>query len=338
MLHLDIAYITDQQFAAQCGISLTSLLSNNSELDIDVYLLNGGINDLECGKFKQICPQIHLIDIHNFLEKSSAFQNASGFQPIVYARLLLAEYLPENIDTVLYLDSDTIIDGSLENLAKIRLKKSQYVAAVPEVYMPLRTMHASIGFEKQDIYYNAGVLLVNLKQWRLERLGKYFIKYLQGRDQPLPFNDQDIINACCKGRFYTLDPTYNMNPNLPYFPVWFIKKHFQWFQVIQLEDHYTEMLHSPIIIHFMGDERPWIIGNYNYYKEKWDKYEKKSMWAGIYSKEKSKTYERMYHYLNIFTKFCPWFRVLFSNFIGINIHRWRKINSVKNVDDTYVNF
>lgn len=324
MLHLNIAYITDQQFAAQCGISLTSLLSNNSELNIDVYLLNGGINDLECAKFKQICPKIHVIDIRNFGERSSAFRDASGFQPIVYARLLLAEYLPENIDTVLYLDSDIIIDGSLDNLAKIRLTDNQYVAAVPEVYMPLRTMRASIGYEKQDIYYNAGVLLVNLKQWRLERLGEHFIGFLQEHNGSLPFNDQDIINACCKGHIYTLDPTYNMNPNLPFFPLWFVKRHFRWFQMIQLKDHYIEMLHSPIIIHFMGDERPWIIGNRNYYKEKWIKYEEKSMWANFYSEERSKMYELMYHYLNIFTKFCPWFRVLFSCFIGINIHRWRK--------------
>ncbi|MDS8186427.1 glycosyltransferase, partial [Streptococcus pneumoniae] len=71
---------------------------------------------------------------------------------ITYARYFIPEYVPE--DKVLYLDSDLIVNTSLEKLFSICLEEKS-LAAVKDT---------------DGITFNAGVLLINNEKWRQEKL------------------------------------------------------------------------------------------------------------------------------------------------------------------------
>lgn len=321
---MHIVYASNNDYAKFLGISMLSLFDNNRDLDeIIVYILSQGIDNQNVKKLCAIAKKYHrvvqFIDISEFKKFIPFDFDVSGYHPIVLSRLFLCRYLPDTVERVLYLDCDIIINDSLRELDMLALGQS-YLAAVPELYMPT-DKKVLIGLGKKETYYNAGVLLINLALWRSMNLETVFINYYQDMQGKLLYNDQDIINHCCKDRILTLNQTYNLSTNLPFFPRFFVKKLQPEYET-QSADIYKRILKKPAIIHYAGDERPWIAGNYNKYRRQFEFYLKKSPWKNEDLIEGQKLYMLCYHTLNVITRICPWFRIGFSKLIGINKYKW----------------
>lgn len=67
----------------------------------------------------------------------------------------------------------------------------------------------AIGMDENDRYINSGVLLINLKQWRAERIEEKIIKMIQAHNGFVLHHDQGIINGVCKGKIKILPPKFN---------------------------------------------------------------------------------------------------------------------------------
>ena len=321
---MNILYASNDGYAPFLGISLFSLLINNKDAgDINIYVLSNNISNdkrmhLEkmVGEFER---NIFFIDISD-LEKKFGFQiNSNGYNITTFARLFLDDLLPCEVEKVLYLDSDIIICNTIKDFWNVDVEDC-LLAAVPEVYMP-HDKKAHIGLEKDDIYYNAGVLLINRKRWKKENLKDYFLKYYQEMGGSLLYNDQDIINHCCKNRIVSVHPKYNFEPNVYYFPYFYLKRiNRHYFAGSKKE--YKEMIKNPTTIHFLGDERPWVKGNKNPYSEFFYFYQKESGWDNYLEIDNRQLYMLCYHLLNIITRICPWLRTAVTNLIGINKFKW----------------
>jgi lipopolysaccharide biosynthesis glycosyltransferase len=321
---MNVVYISDDAYAKYLGISMLSLLDHNQDMEeITVYVLEEKISEDNKAHLYKIARKyrrtIHFIDIMPFDKMISFTFDTSGYNPIVLSRLFLGIYLPNEIERILYLDCDVIINGSIKELETIPLEQN-LIAAVPELYMPPEKK-ALIGLRKEDTYYNAGVLLINLAMWRLEKIENIFMEYYRFMKGQLLYNDQDILNHCCKGRILTLSHTYNLSPNLFYFPRYFMKRLQPAYDSSSAKE-YAQILSSPAIIHYMGDERPWIAGNRNKYRRQYEYYFERSPWRGEPLIQGQKLYMFCYHNLNVITFICPWFRVLFTKLIGINKYKW----------------
>lgn len=321
---MNIVYASNDGYVPYLGISLTSLLENNRNLsDITIFILCNNIsvqNQLILSQLVQKYNRsISFIDISDF-ESSITFDfRTSGFNSTTLSRLFLTRYLPSDIDKVLYLDCDTIIADNLSELEELNLD-SYHVAAVPELYMP-PSKKLLIGHQKSETYYNAGVLLINLSLWRSLNLESIYMNYYRKMNGTLLYNDQDIINHCSKGKILCISHRYNLSPNLRYFPRYFIKK-LQPKYYCHSASEYKEVLKNPAIIHYMGDERPWIHGNKNAYRKYFYYYKALSPWKNQKSITGQEWYMFCYHCLNVITYISPWFRILFSNTIGINKYLW----------------
>lgn len=323
-MSMNIVYASNNDYAKYLGISMFSLLDHNQDLkEIIIYILSQEINDENKSKLSAIANRyrrkVEFIDVSQFKKMIPFHFNTSGFHPIVLSRLFLCRYLPADIENVLYLDCDIIVNGSIRELDELALGQ-YYIAAVPELYMPA-DKKALIDLNTDETYYNAGVLLINLGLWRTENLEVSFMDYYQRMNGQLLYNDQDIVNHCCKKRILTLNYTYNLSTNLPYFPYYFVKK-LQPAYNIRSSALHGEILDNPVIIHYMGDERPWIAGNFNKYRKQYEYYFKKSPWKDEPFLHGQRVYMFCYHMLNVITRICPWFRILFSKMIGINKFKW----------------
>ena len=324
----DVVYASDDRYAVQLGVSLISLCENNCEaIRIRCFIFDGGISSENADRLRKIAGQYKLeiifIDVRGFLEYLPPDYDSHGYNPIVFVRLLLAEYLPQETEAVLYLDCDTVVNGSLDSLIGYKeqlLEDHTLLAAVPELYMPPAVKARSIGFSGKETYYNAGVLLINLKKWRAEGLRERFLSYYEKNKSKLLYNDQDVINACCKGDILSLSPRYNISANFPYFPCYFRR-------IIQPAYKETcsesrDLIRHPVIIHYMGDERPWIHGNRNYYRADYERFKARTPWAEtplIYGRER---YMMLYHAMNVLTRLFPWGRLAVTNLIGIYKYKW----------------
>lgn len=321
---MNIIYASNDAYAQYLGISMLSLLENNQDIEeIIIYILDQNIKPENKNKFQKIIKQYNrelvYIDIAEF-EKLIPFDfDASGYNPITLSRLFLCSYLPDQIDRILYLDCDTIISGSIGELETISFD-GNYVAAVPELHMPVEKK-ALIGHAKDETYYNAGVLLVNMDLWRQDKIETEFVEYYRSMNGRLLYNDQDIINHCCKGKIKKLSHTYNLSTNLFYFHRFFVGKLQPAYDTASATA-YKDILKAPSIIHYMGDERPWIEGNYNKYRKYYYQYKAMSPWKEEPMIRGQRIYMLCYHALNIITFICPWFRIAFSRLIGINKYKW----------------
>jgi lipopolysaccharide biosynthesis glycosyltransferase len=94
-------------------------------------------------------------------------------------------------------------------------------------------------------YFNAGVLLIDLDQWRKLQVVETALQYLQ-RCPGSPYSDQDALNVACDGVWKKLDSRWNY---LAYD---------EKFDVSELAGE-----HKPGIVHFTTWNKPWRPGVYN---------------------------------------------------------------------------
>lgn len=110
-------------------------------------------------------------------------------------RLALPEILPEET-RALWLDVDTIVTGDIGDLFETDMRGCPVSAArEPPWSRPGR------------IYYNAGVLLMDLQLMREDGTAWRLIDRVNR--QKLDFGDQDALNDVCAGRICDLDPVWN---------------------------------------------------------------------------------------------------------------------------------
>jgi lipopolysaccharide biosynthesis glycosyltransferase len=72
----------------------------------------------------------------------------------------------------------------------------------------MRSHLASLGIDDAARYFNAGVLVVNLDQWRRERATDNLVRFVTSREA-LSWFDQDALNSVFAGRWKPLHPRWN---------------------------------------------------------------------------------------------------------------------------------
>jgi lipopolysaccharide biosynthesis glycosyltransferase len=206
---LHIVYASDESFAMQTGISMLSLLKNNKTLNICVYILANGISSKNKINFEEIAKgkaELHFIDVLEILNEKIKNQGltsyASSFAP--YSRLFVAESLPADVSKVFYLDGDTVVSGSLMELAQMDME--HYSCAMVKDTRSEK-YKKKIGLENSYEFYNSGVILINLDFWREHNTGDALLNDMLRF--PTEFPDNNALCRVLKGTIKTLPLNYN---------------------------------------------------------------------------------------------------------------------------------
>ena len=158
-----------------------------------------------------------------------------------YARLLMPSLIPQKIRRVLYIDTDTLILGTVADLWTTRLD-GMVLAAVLDglnAHGTVGVSAATLGMPAVTAYFNAGVLLVDLDQWRADGVTEKALRYLECNPAS-KFADQDALNVACDGRWKALAHRWNF------------------------QNHYSVNIgglpqaHQPAIAHFVTAAKPSI--------------------------------------------------------------------------------
>ena len=281
-MRMDIVACTDKWFVMPTGVMMQSVCMNNQETEIVFHVV---LDDNVTAKDRQ-----DLLDIvASYIEKSVVFYDVnkemqdrifpagrfrSDITKTTYYRLFLAELLPHEIDKVLYLDGDLIVRHSLLPLWNIDFGENA-VAAVNDCSSGLIDYYNRLKYPYDLGYFNAGVLLVNLKYWREHYVLRDFIAYMEKHAESIRCHDQDILNAvfCDKKVFVPLK--YNLQHS-------FLWKNNQEYDYWKYEREVLEARWDPTIVHYTND-KPW----YKYqrcphpFRSTWDKYQNQTKWRGM---------------------------------------------------------
>jgi lipopolysaccharide biosynthesis glycosyltransferase len=262
---MNIAYVCDKNYVNPFLISLGSLIKSNSVekiekvyifIDFDKTLIERRIkNILSKNKFEVIeFNKESLIEI----QKELILTIYCHISLAAYYRLFISDYLPKEVEKIIYLDCDTVILKELISLYEINIEDHLFGAILD---MPNST---TLFYKNQfqlndDRYFNSGVLLMNLQLIRSTEFLSNCILFIKNSFSKINFCDQDVINIVASGRIKELEYQFNYYTDLFKF----------------------KTLQEPAIIHYTGSVKPWnnkqyLITKQSYYFYYWDEFNKQT--------------------------------------------------------------
>jgi lipopolysaccharide biosynthesis glycosyltransferase len=239
-----LVFAADESYAMPLATALRSIAEAKRTQDpLHVYILYNIFRDSTRRRVINSVPSTALSInwIHVDLRRFEAYPTGSYISLTTFARLMIPELLPRNISRVLYLDADILVLNDLEELQKSKLNGAAVGAVLDRLDSRLKRGETLWTEDLPSVknYFNAGVLVIDLERWRVNRISERAFDYL--REYPRsPLSDQDALNVVCDGAWAQLDPRWN-----------FLNDH---------NSRITSMLQRPAIIHFAGPMKPWQIG------------------------------------------------------------------------------
>lgn len=284
---MNILYTCDNNFVWLMGISAISLFENNKHIkEIKVILLGEKISEKNKLHLNDIAQkynrEIEIIDVPKIDIPSSL--TTARWPLSAFTRLYAGSLLPSTIKKILYLDCDTVISGDIGEIENIDLG-SNVVLGVKDCIGGL--YKENIGLNKDDSYFNAGVLLIDLDKLRLIDINRKIEVFMKKYRNVICFADQDILNGILKGRIGVLEPQYNLMTLIATY---------EFKDVIKLRrptNYYSKnqfccALASPKIIHYTTNMlviRPWYANSDHPLKDEFIKYRNISPWKNFKFKD-----------------------------------------------------
>jgi lipopolysaccharide biosynthesis glycosyltransferase len=245
---LNFVFTIDERYLQHFTVTLTSLIENNQYIVLNVYLIHDFTDLSKLNNvlvfFEKYDINISLLSLNNSL--FDQYTISHHISKAVYFRLLMSDIIPDNVDSVIYLDSDIVITGSLKKLVDFDFK-NKYLYAVSDIASAEQSIIRlnEIGVPATK-YFNSGVMLINLKMWRDSDVSKNLILTAEKYRSKLQWWDQDVLNIYFYDKWEQLPYKYNANA---------INK--------RLDE-------IPLIIHYTSSSKPWqYLNNHPYKKYYW---------------------------------------------------------------------
>lgn len=248
MKHFNILYGVNNGFAQHAAVSIQSLISNNRDLHLHIVVAALNFSaDTEVRFMALQTPQASIKVVAFDQRKLAAMPEVPPYPKDIYLRLWVHEFFDPEAGNVLYIDADTVVVGSVRELADLDLGTNILGA----VDIPGADSHKYCKLPSEYNYFNSGVLLINNKLWRDEHCLQTVKDFLNANRAILHDADQDALNGCFYQRRVALDYKWNLiSP--------FYRKH--GFLGVLSRKQVAAARADERIVHFNGHAKPWFYG------------------------------------------------------------------------------
>ena len=212
---IPIFYAVDDRFIKYMIVSVQSIIENADQTKkYVIYVLNSGVSNemrKETEKLKYDRFDIRFVDVKRYLEKmAEKLPIRDYYSKTTYYRLFIADMFPE-YEKAVYIDSDTVVLGDVAKLYETDLGEN-YVGACHEQVMIQTEVYGNyvekvMGISRHK-FFNAGVLLLNCKAFRENRVLNKFMQLLNVYTFVVT-QDEDYLNVLCQGKVFWLDQSWN---------------------------------------------------------------------------------------------------------------------------------
>ena len=216
---IPVFFSTDDNYAPYLDVAIASLIENASvDYRYRIIVLNTGLRAENVEKIKKNERDGFVIDFIDISEDvkniKSRFKNVYHFSVVTYYRLFIASLFPQ-YDKIVYLDCDLVLLGDVSELYYTELGEN-ILAAAPEQFVRStdefrRYAEVALGVDP-DLYVNAGVLVINLKEFRKCQIEEQFVRLITEYDFDLLDPDQAYLNYLCRDKIYELPNGWNKEP------------------------------------------------------------------------------------------------------------------------------
>lgn len=259
---MNIILACDDKFVPFCSVVISSTVKHNSNVNFYIFtegLMEDNQNLLQQQVDATGCTlSVKVVD--KDIIKRFPLPKGEGLSHIsvaTYFRLFSTELLPD-LDKAIYLDCDILVRGSLRELWNMDMGDS-YLAAV---YHPNSLSINNGAFNRLGIpisqgYFNAGVLLMNLKKWKEDGIYQKCMDFIRNKYADIRNHDQDVLNAVCGKRTLVLSCKWNMQ-NIFYKVRFWYKTNDPYNKRYQSELIDAEsVIGKSVVVHFAARPKPW---------------------------------------------------------------------------------
>ena len=251
---IHIVFASDDRYAQHAAVAMASVLEHAEHPEkVDFFLLSDGVSEKNAEKFRTTAKsrksKAFVIPVTG--DTFSGLYISAQLSRAAYMRLAVAELLPQDVDRIIYLDCDLLVRKDIAELWNIPMNGNP-IAAVPDCGIMTsaksrKQKRECIGLPMDEPYFNSGVLVIDLAEWREKEYAEQLLELAQNNSYP--HHDQDALNFFFYQRWTALPLEWNVIP-----PVWFM------FLKILFSDWRKSAAtarQNPAILHYAGGYKPW---------------------------------------------------------------------------------
>lgn len=252
-----ICYNVNDPYIHIMGASIVSVLENNPNVSFVFHIFTDGYSEDNTQKVLSLAKHWHC-DCILYQLNMKPFEDfhikVARFSRITYGRLYMPKILIENTSRYIYMDADAMCVGALSDLWNMDMQGAAMgaVSETPDA-VAYRAGYLKL---KSGMYFNDGVMLVDVNQWEKQKITEKSFSYQNEPRKRFLGQSQDVLNLVFDGTNYFLPKQYNM---------------------------YGGGYHDnddSIIVHWTGRRKPWqmVVSKFD---EQWRKYNALSPWETI---------------------------------------------------------
>ncbi len=248
-----VFFSCDDNYVPFLAVAIHSLIQHlGDDTTCKIHILNNGIEASHLQTLLgmatdrvSICSVDVSREIAPLLEKLNL---RDYYTPSIYFRLFIPSLFPQ-YHKAIYLDADVVLTRDIRELYETPLGNCLAGAVSDDIIAGRQVYHdyteQGLGIPYRE-YFNSGVLLMNLDQFRIQKIEHRFIYLLNTYHFDTICPDQDYLNVLCHGHVQFLDKGWNK---------------------MSLNEDYDG---TPALIHYNMFYKPWQYDHICYDSYFWD--------------------------------------------------------------------
>lgn len=283
-------YCFDSNYNVQATVSISALLEKyDSEVNLYILHDNPILFEKHTAKLKKY-KNLNKIEIFKFEDTNYDFPNLnnSHVSYATYFRMFISNYLPKDLDFLIYLDADILCLSNPRSVIEEeinKLKSSDNV--LTGLNEEISTSHKLRLGLKNNRYFNAGLIIINYEKWSKPETVNNLLDIMKSNYGNIEFWDQDILNIYFDGKFSDLP--INLNYISP-----------------DGKNVYEEQIN---FLHYAGSNKPWYFENtFNQISDYYNKEYKK-----VFRNKYHVTFKFKKHEIPMFLHICKTKSITFSD-------------------------
>ena len=243
---IHIALTFDDNFWAPAFATMRSVcLFSHRRADLVFHLCHRTLSPAHKADLEAITAEFPVELRWYDLDQSELFRDVARRMPenkrlsnIVYARLMIDTLLGPDVARVLYLDCDMLVRDGIEKLFDVDMG-GKPIAAVRDTMGAFITGGRDLKanrdiFDPADAYFNAGMVLIDVAQWREADIIGRLEQALKDGVMARIYYDQDFLNLVFANNWQQLPWRWNT-----------------------IDARHAHEGLDPAILHYTGEAKPW---------------------------------------------------------------------------------
>lgn len=309
--HIPLVLITDENFAMQTSVAITSILANKAPgTTYDIRVIAAG-----CDK-EALGPMAGMDGVRILEASLNGYKDIRQLDHIPIAALLkfaICDLVPDH-DKLIYLDGDVIVRDDLSSLYELDLEDF-YAAALFYLREP----------DSPRLKINSGVMLFNTAKMRQDGMPDKLMAFRRSLGDK-PSMDQQTFNMMLGDRIKPMPVRYNCMAVSFMYDVKYAYTGWDWLQSILQTDYpnVDALIDDACVIHYCTNLKPWAY-THTPQGDEWYKWYLRSPFGNRPLSRKG----RLRYYLDVMRQDCR------RAGVGAAVQRiidasWRRLSKTKN--------